>query len=249
MPDLSNMCINVMTTQWSRVRHWSAPERLQWSPTEKADSDPINPTSTSPDLSTASQFGCKSMNDLNFLKPSFAPDKPLQVFHDDIEYFADFYSLDGDPCGASVDPFDDEPIVHESEPMTVDEMGRNLLKFWSPVAAADKDNPLPESGGRIEDADRPLLETKITTMRYNDECVATDKQCLSDTTTTTTECYDELLKAVETKQETLIVKPETSKHDFERQLRLRQRQRNLPSDDDALPRRPGEDGQAKLSNW
>jgi hypothetical protein len=28
------MCINVMTSSWSRVRHWSAPERLQWTEAE-----------------------------------------------------------------------------------------------------------------------------------------------------------------------------------------------------------------------
>jgi hypothetical protein len=37
MPDPSSqlkMCINVMTSSWSRVRHWSAPERLQWTEAE-----------------------------------------------------------------------------------------------------------------------------------------------------------------------------------------------------------------------
>lgn len=54
MPDPSSqlkMCINVMTSSWSRVRHWSAPERLQWTEAE------ASPQSSSSSLATGTNTG------------------------------------------------------------------------------------------------------------------------------------------------------------------------------------------------
>jgi len=224
MPDLSNMCINVMTTPWSRVRHWSAPERLQWTSAEKTDAESFTAATTA-DLTTAPAFhlGCKSLNDINVLTTYDASEKTLQVYDDcDDEYFADFYPLDSDDP-YSADPFDQDPILnHESEAMTSQEMGQSLLKFWSSVAASDKDNPsIRRESDSIEDD--CLRETEPNATLSD---AARNKRCLSDATSD-----------VATKLETLSV-PEMANSDYLPRHQL----------SDALPM-PDVNGQTKMSHW
>jgi len=145
MPDSSNMCISVMTAPWSRVRHWSAPERLEWTTTEKTDAAEATATTTTTfttaatDLSvkTSALFGCRSMHDLdvqNLIKIRSAA-LTTESYDDDDE---SFYSMDNDDAFAA-DPFDDDP-TDDGNPgaMTKEEMEESLLKFWSSSAASKR---------------------------------------------------------------------------------------------------------------
>ena len=144
MPDASIMCINVMTSSWSRVRHWSAPERLQWAEAEKAEVPVFAESSATTKTSgggksISNTLGCKSVHDLNMqdiLKIKMA--KEHSKSHED-DIFNNFMP-DDDENPFSLDPFSSTSQVQVfkdqlSEKMTSEQMEESWYKLWLPTSS------------------------------------------------------------------------------------------------------------------
>ncbi len=161
MPDASIMCINVMTTPWSRVRHWSAPERLQWTETEKAETSAFAAAVTrasGDDYSISNAPGCRRTQDLDI--PDFHKKNTTtgncQNREEDI--FNNFL-LDNDENPFLLDPFssfNQDPTFgedHLSDEMTSEQMEQSWFKLWlatSSVTAQEESKVTPQPGYESE---------------------------------------------------------------------------------------------------
>ena len=156
MPDSSNMCINVMTAPWSRVRHWSAPERLEWTASEKSDAAESTTPTLKPTMNrsaSAASLGCRSMDDFGLITTRSSGNSPPAYDNcNDDQLFSDFYPLDCNDDELSDDPFLDDPApaVEDSRPMTSDEMSQSLLRFWSFKTSSDdfSQSPVASAGSK-----------------------------------------------------------------------------------------------------